>query len=1085
MNALKIYKSSAGSGKTFILVKEYLRLVLQHPEDYRHILAVTFTNKAASEMKGRIVEALVEISKGNGSALRDVLAEELPGIKLDKQADRALKLILHNYSSFSVSTIDSFFQRILRALAREMHLPLRLEVEIGLDDAILEVTDRLLKEVGIDPDLTEWLGELILQKLEDDKGWNVESDIHLVANELFKEHYDESRTLSRQRIREIYDQLKTIRRNFEQKMRECGNKAVRVMESSGLAVADFAYGKSGVMGYLDKLRTAFSPDDFKLKVRAQAALDDPEKWSTKSSKLKEQIQSAVAGGLGACLQEANDIFQRDYKEYLSASEALRRIYMFGIANDIIKKFSEYRNENNVILLADTPKMLSEIITGQDAPFIYEKAGNRYKHLLIDEFQDTSSYQWKNLLPLINNTLGSGNMALVVGDAKQSIYRWRGGNMNLLVVQILADLRHFQELYRAEVLSTNFRSRNDVVEFNNDFFKAMPEIIRQGVHPDGHHLLDLAYSNDLIQSVAGKNKKPGYVKINFLEKEGESFTEEDQEDGEDDNEATGWKDTAMKKMLENIRSLLKQNYAYRDIAILVRRNIEGNEVAQYLLEQGISQIISPDSLLIASAPRIRFLVNVMRFLSNTKDAIARSELIYYYTRYILKNPTGDYHAVFSDHLVLKKKSSTPKEGTLFHVEGLEDTLFNKLLPEEFTQKMAYLSKLPVYDLCEQLIRIFSFSQQPDAYIQRFQDLVLEYTASNNSSLDGFLDWWNESKSVKNCSVLIPENEDAIRIMTVHKSKGLQFPVVIMPFADWRILPRSNDLFWAHAAEEPYAEMGRVAVLISNRLLDTYFSAAYQEEVMQTVIDNLNVLYVAFTRAEEQLYVYCPVNTGKDKEVKNIPSLLWHTLEAANCKVSDGVYERGDVHLKQEKQDAVSSVQCEKLKVYTCNLWQEKIGITSRAAGLLEILGEKVREKINYGLLIHRILSEVKVISDLDKAIDRILFEGMISLNDRENILLEIKELLAVPGISHFFSPDWEVKNEQDIILPEGDTLRPDRVLIRKDQTLVIDFKTGKVSPTHERQIKNYASVLRNMGYPSVKSYLVYIGDKKVIEVEDQL
>lgn len=1070
MNALKIYKSSAGSGKTFILVKEYLRLVLDHPDDFQHILAITFTNKAASEMKGRIIEALVQLSRGEKSALRDVLSKELPDINLDKQADKALKLILHNYSSFSVSTIDSFFQRILRALAREMNLPLRLEVEIGLDDAIFEVTDNLLKEVGVDKELTEWLSALIFQKLEEDKGWNVEADIHTVAYELFKDHYEDAPALTRERIKEIYNELRKIRKQFEQKMRDCGNKARRLMEDSGLQVEDFSYGKSGVMGNLDKLRDAFSPDDFRLKARAIAALNDPDKWFTKSSKLKQQIQSAVESGLGDCLAEAHRIFEKDFQEYLSACEALRRIYMFGIANDILKKFSEYRNENNVILLADTPKMLSEIITGQDAPFIYEKAGNKYKHLLIDEFQDTSSYQWKNLLPLITNTLGSGNMALVVGDAKQSIYRWRGGNMTLLLVDILKDLNHFRELYQEEILTTNYRSRLDVVEFNNSFFKALPEVIRNGVHADGHPLLDLAYAGDIEQSVHDKNRDDGYVRINFLERKIEET---------EDEEESSWKERALEKTLEDIRSLLKQNYSYKDITILVRKNKEGNEIAQFLLENDITRIISPDSLLISSTPRIRFLVNTLRFLSNTENTIARTELIYYFTRYILKNKSEEFHSLFSDHMALRKKSSKPPAGTLFDVEGYEDTLFNRILPKEFTGHIIYLSKLPVYDLCEQLIRIFSFNEKPDAYIQRFQDLVLEYTANNNSSLDGFLEWWEQSNSVKNCSVLIPENEDAIRIMTIHKSKGLQFPVVIMPFAEWRILPRANDLFWGNAKENPYDEMGRVALLNSSKLLETYFSDSYQEELMQTLIDNLNMLYVAFTRAEEQLMIYTPTDKGKD--LNYVSALLNRTLMAMNCEAMEGLYERGDPMLKHKEDKKPVHVRSEKLKIYSTSKWQEKIGISSRAVDLIQITGEKISEKLNYGILVHRVLSEIKTPDDIDSAIEKIIFEGMIPENERTGLKNEIEQLLKLPEMKEFFSGNWEVRNEQEIMLPGGDSLRPDRVLIGKDRTIVIDFKTGKENASHVTQITKYAEVLSEMAYPAVQSYLVYIAEKKVLAV----
>lgn len=1075
LNSLKIVKSSAGSGKTFTLVREYLRLVLQSPEDYRHVLAITFTNKAAGEMKERIITSLVDLSRNKPGAMMDALSAELTGINIPDRANRALKNILHDYSAFSVSTIDSFFQKLLRALAREMHLPLRMEVEVGLEDAITEVTDRLLREVGNDKDLTEWLTDLVLQKLDDAKGWNIENDIEFVAKELFRERREETVVLTREKIREIYKYLASIRSGFEKRMKEIGHRATKVMENYDLQASDFSYGKGGVIGYFEKIRSARSPEDYKLKTRAEDALSAVEKWYTKKALKREEVHAAVEEHLMGLLQEAHAIVRQEYQEYITANEALRRIYIFGIVNDISKKFTEYRQENNVILLADTPRLLSEVITGQDAPFIYEKAGNRFKHLLIDEFQDTSVLQWKNLLPLITNALGSGHMVLVVGDAKQSIYRWRGGNMQLLVSGILQDLRHFQSVFKHDVLSANFRSKKEVVEFNNAFFEKAPGVVSANIDLNNHSLLATAYGEDLKQEISKGNTEGGFVSVEFV-----SAENSDNENEED----LKWKDVCLRKTSELILDLLDKGFEFRDIAILVRSNKEGNTIANHLFDNGITQIISPDSLLIKAAPAIRFLISCMRFLSDPTDAISRGEILLYQTQYAKKNTGIDLHLLFSDY----KVSGHSKKGmpsTLFDTISLADNAFNKVVPEEFSAHLLYLSKLPVYELSEHLIRIFGLNNTPDAYIQRFQDLVLDYAGNFNSSLDGFIEWWDDSTTVENCSVMIPENENAIRIMTVHRSKGLQFPVVIMPFCDWKFLPKPNELLWVNAKEEPYNSMGPVAVTTSNRLRDTYFKDSYLEEVNQTIVDNINLLYVAFTRAEERLHILSPKK--KEGELSSISHLLASTLQAMELTQDGTLFTKGDAgQVKQKKKsksekEEEAGVESVQLSAYPSNRWQEKISISAHSKDLVALTNDKKLEKINYGILVHTILSNIRLPEEISKSIDTIIFEGLIAEKEKEKLLGELTSLLSVPEIRSFFSPEWKSRAEREIILPTGEILRPDRVLFKTGETAVIDFKTGKKLKSHEEQVSRYASVLAAMGYSGIRKYLIYIPEKEVLEV----
>lgn len=1072
MNALKIFKSSAGSGKTFTLVKEYLKLVLDRPEDYCSILAITFTNKAAEEMKSRIVEALVDLSSGKKNQLLKILEEEIPNVNIRLRAEKSLKNILHDYSSFSVSTIDSFFQRILRALAREIHLPLKMEVEVSADDAILAVTDSILREVGNDTELTDWLTDLALQKMSEEKGWNIETDIAIVAGELFKEDHHNKNILSREDIKRIYLDMNRIKNAFTSKMKKIGEKGLSIISGAGFSVNDFSYKESGVAGYFTKISTPKNSTSFLIGGRLEKGLADPSSWTSKKSEYKSALDDLVSSALLPLLQEAAAIVDSEYRKYATANEVLKKIYLFGLVNDLQDKFREYRKENNVILLSDTTKLLGDIIEGNDTPFIYEKTGNRYKHLLIDEFQDTSLLQWKNLLPLVINALGSGFTTLIVGDAKQSIYRWRGGNMNLLIREIFTDLVNFKSITKSEVLSMNFRSKKEIVTFNNQFFLNATQIANVQLDMDNHPILALAYGNDLSQKVAPKNDVSGYVQFDFIKSE---------EAENEDEEPLKWKDIALNNLIMEIRNQISKGFSYRDIAILVRKNTEGNEVATFLLENEIDKIISPDSLLITSSPRINFLVNVLRFLADQKNAIARAEVLYYYANNIAKL-NFDKHVYFSDHKNFKYAGKTGNTGkktaTLFPPESLNESSFNEILPESFTGHLTYLANLPIYDISEQLVEIFGLNKKPDSFIQRFQDLVLEYSTGFDSSLEGFINWWDSSKKVRGASVITPQNEDAIQIMTIHRSKGLQFPIVFMPFCDWRLQPKANELIWLKTNESPFDELGKTALVTTNGLKETYYSENYLEEINQTVIDNMNMLYVGFTRAEEKLFVYCPKDNEKDlNSVSRLISRTCHQLDPESAES----FTRGENFKKPEKDKVPSDIISTDLTIYPSNRWQDKLALSSHGNDLIEMIEKKELSKVNYGILIHALLAEVKDISEFKHLADKFVFEGMITEVQKIDLLSEVESILKVQEIADLFSKDFEVKAEHEIILPDGEVLRPDRVIIKNKQAIVIDFKSGLPHQKHEKQVTQYADVLRKMGYAPVSSKLVYLTSRKVVSL----
>src|SRR5258706_2296303 len=773
MNELRIYRSSAGSGKTYMLVLEYLKLVLLNPREFRHILAITFTNKAAEEMKSRIISALKELSEGKNNSLHGQLQKFLPpALNLKTNAALCLSLILHNYSDFSVSTIDSFFFRIIRSVAREINLPAGIDVEIDSDKLIESISDELFAETGTNEKLTRWLTNLVMQKMSDDGHWRIDREIETIAGQLFKEDTVRQLTdgVSHEVIDSLFSKLIIIRNNFEKILRDNGEAAIEAVNKSGLSAKDFYYGKKGIIGYFEKLSKGARgknvlPNSYTEKTYNEGI------WCSDKSALKEKINLLVEQELQQRLENIYSVIKDNGEKYFSAVEVVRYIYLLGITGYPSTKLAEYTSENKVMLVADNARLISEFISSDDTPFVFDKTGNRYHHFLIDEFQDTSVLQWKNLLPLIRNSLAEGNFTLIVGDVKQSVYRWRGGETKLLAGEIKNNLREFSPLIKEESLRVNRRSKKNIVEFNNQLFSSALKNLN-GTYANS--FTDLYSEKDLVQEIDERNSEGGYVEVDFPAAE---------MNGNNGNDT--FKEYAMEKALGEIRELLSEGFEYRDMALLFRNNADGNAMAEFLLRNGISKVISPDSLLLTSSPSVRFLVSAMRYVLAPSDVISKKHLHYYYSLHVTQEPAAALHPVFSDASVdAKTKNNSP---TLFDTMPLEDNMFNKTLPVEFISGVQRFRSLPVFELCEELLRIFFLNQKADVFIQRFQDCVLEHSRQRNSSVLSFLEWWDENKNKDGNSVLLPESENAIRIMTIHKAKGLQFPVVFIPFFNWNIFP----------------------------------------------------------------------------------------------------------------------------------------------------------------------------------------------------------------------------------------------------------------------------------------------------------
>ncbi|MFA5405038.1 MAG: UvrD-helicase domain-containing protein, partial [Ignavibacteria bacterium] len=473
MSNLFIYQSSAGSGKTYKLSKEYLKLAFKYPGAFKSILAITFTNKATEEMKNRILKFLIDLSNQNDPELKKQLTEEGVEGNIQELAKITLQAILHNYSDFSISTIDSFFNRVLRSFSKELKLQIGYDIELDRSEVLKKITEMLFKDLNKDVELRKYIEEFILMKISEDKGWDIERDIMKLGEEIFKERYWEKKfqiaesenfeeiSDSREKIRILLKDINYLISNFEDYLKKIGDDSEMVMKQYGLEVGDFAYSETGVIGFLLFKIRRFKNYDISAK-RVQKAYEANEGWFAKSSKKKEIIQKAIDDGLYALLKNAVEYIQNESVKYYSAKELKNILYTLGIFEDLISKLNEYRISNRQLLQSDVNNILQGLISTDNSPFIYEKIGSNFKNLLIDEFQDTSTFQWKNLLPLIINVLSEKNTALVVGDVKQSIYRWRSGNMMLLLTQIYDDLEGFNELIKTEYLKTNRRSREEIV-----------------------------------------------------------------------------------------------------------------------------------------------------------------------------------------------------------------------------------------------------------------------------------------------------------------------------------------------------------------------------------------------------------------------------------------------------------------------------------------------------------------------------------------------------------------------------------------------------------------------------------------------
>ena len=829
MGSLTIVKASAGSGKTFRLTGEYIKLLFAASGNHRHILAVTFTNKATEEMKSRIIKELSLLADQKPSShLNDIIKfTGLPERSVRLKAAVILKNILHDYSRFSVGTIDSFFQKVLRSFTRELGVQSGYNIELDESKVLEQAVDNLFLETDSDDELRKWLIQFAETKIEDGRSWNFKYDLLKLGREIFKENFKE---FSESIIKKIEDknfldnyrsELYKIKTSFESELVKLGEEGLRILADHQLTINDFPYKDKGAAAVFLKLtgKDYSSPGK-----RFRDAADDPDKWYSKSSPRKTDIQAACNHGLSGIASKIVQWHDSHGTDYNTADLILKNLYTLGILSDITKQIVLYLADNNLFLLSDASRFINRIIDGNDTPFIYERVGDFYHHFMIDEFQDTSLFQWNNFRPLLSNSLSNNHDNLVVGDVKQSIYRWRNSNWEILANRVSSDFQ--SATLNIEHLEKNWRSNYEVVGFNNSLFfqasKILQQLFDEGLSDAPQHFQELYQDtitglyDDVVQQIPGltDQKNKGYINVRFFNK---------------DNK----REEIKKQTVETILQLREKGFNLHDIAILVRSKRDGKEIAEYILTNNSDgnssfppiDVISDEALLLGSSTVVRFIIAVMHYMLHPTNNINQYYLVSEYLNYVGSGKNSSEYKGFAN------------ENNKNYIEAI-----SRYFPEDFHKNLESFKNLPLYELTENIIRYFSLNRHNGElpYIQALLDMVHDYTREKFSDLYTFLDFWEEKGQTT--SISLPEVKDAVRILTIHKSKGLEFKAVIIPYCDWEldVIRGDRTIIWCKPGKEPFNEMDVVPVAYSSKLKDSLFAEEYFTEKLKTFIDNLNLL-----------------------------------------------------------------------------------------------------------------------------------------------------------------------------------------------------------------------------------------------------
>lgn len=1033
---LHIYRSSAGSGKTYTLVRNFIRIAIMgdgkhfYARYFRHILAITFTNKAASEMKERVLSFISDLSNGIGKEKQNSFFKHiqedtsLTDEEIIERSKKILSAILHNYTDLSISTIDKFVFRIVRTFAHDLQMAQAFEVEMDQDQLIQPTVSYLVSRIGTNKELSDALVAFALSNADEGKSYNLERSLEEFSKHLFSEKSEKYITsLSKVSINdclEVKDELHDEMLAFEDVLLEKRSEFLEFCKRHNLVASDFT--SSYFFNYFDNFKKRSSKTFFPNKSVKKNVENNH--WCKKDTdEDKKSIIEANSDYLIELFNQVQEHISKGFKNYVFNKLLSKNIYSIAVLNELSKELDLFKEENNVRHISEFNNAIAEIIRKEPTPFIYERLGERYHHFLIDEFQDTSVMQWHNLLPLVHNSLSEGHQNLIVGDAKQSIYRWRGGEVEqfvqlpkeILQSEMLPNPKELQQSLwnntEEKVLSDNWRSHKEIVNFNNAFFTKLKTIISP-------ELQNIYTSNE--QNPKGKDG--GYIHIDLSPKSKEFFKAE-----------------VMEKIILQIQELRSLNYSLKDMAILCRTKKETFEAASSLNTAGIN-VLSDEALLLNASKEVHFVLSLLGFLHHPLDKVSQTFIV----TYLHQRANDDKEPLDS---LLKQVG----EGDIKSFYSYLESLGIHFIPQS-------LWELPIYDLVERLIKVFSLSST-DIYLQYFLDAVHKFSIKNSNDVSAFLDWWEKNNEKE--AIVVPEDTEAVKVMTVHKSKGLEFPIVFIPF-NWKIGKVAEEL-WVDAKGK--VKKMKVALLDNTKELEkSDYAEVHNIENHKALMDDLNVLYVAMTRPKEQLYIFTE-SFGKSDKFNSLSQLLAYYFKDSNA---DFPVKIGQLLPKENKEG-------EKENGYRLNYsslanWRSVIQLKNNSNQLWDVKLEKQQ----WGSLLHDALSKIQYRDDKDKVLDDLERNGLLNSELKAKLKSRIDNLLNDDEIKPFFSSNWEVKTEQEILLNSGDVYIPDRILIKDNEVKVIDYKTGSDFniESHKSQVDNYSNLLNMMGFEKIYKYIIY-------------
>lgn len=984
-------------------------------------------------MKNRVIEGLEELVKEKPGTLMRLLCEsmDISPEELRNRAQRLLSAILHHYSDFSIGTLDSFTHRLVKTFAFDLKLPVNFEIELDEDGFYTEVVQELIAQTGEDAQVGKLLKDYVLQQSKDNASWDPENLILEFSKLLYKEdtapYVELLNSISDEALQHIRSDIRQTIDRFYTRVRSLAADALKRIEAIGLSDKDFYYGRTGPVNFFSKVYNREIKQEDLTKSRLSEAIATGS-WFSKTCVRTEAVEK-LGQELSHIAGELVQVIGKEFREFALCKLLERRIYPLLLLKKIETISQERKEEAQVVFISEFNRKLFELVQHEPTPFVYERLGERYRNYLVDEFQDTSNMQWHNLLPLVDNALASGHYNLLVGDGKQSIYRWRNADVKqftrlpeiagsdenpLLKEREKSLMRNYTE----RLLDTNYRSLEQVVQFNNQVFTALSAKLLQEDH--------LAIYKNCAQKVAAG--QGGYVSIRCYDRAVQHADEFNYE-----------------QVVNHIREALSAGYRYKDICILCRTNQQGQALARHLLKHNYP-VVSPDSLLLSAVPEVQVLHAFLCYTVNPDDQISAASVIsHLYAK--TQIDADQYHEAL---LELNQKGRLP--ATLrtfgFPIHEREMELLNP------------------FDLCLYLVKAFHFDNDAGTAVRFFLDELHSWAQKEQEGLPGFLLWWE--RRMKKASILVSGEAEALRVMTIHVSKGLEFPVVIVPFCDWKLENKNERWLRLH---EKNLNLPVAALNFSKTLAELGYEKEYHDEQQAMVLDHINLLYVAFTRAAERLHILCRQAKGESNRVNEW--FLAHLPEGMT-ENTPGVFELGHPDKARVKHPKKGP---EDLAMKALAFAKQPFEFAIRKSARFDP-GEN--QALANGLLMHALLSEIESRQDIEKAITKALLQGLFNNEGAERLRKDLENMLNHKDLKAYYEPGLKLKNEAELITAEGKLLRPDRIVFQRDECVLIDYKTGQIQEKeHARQLDQYATALEEMGHARIRKILVYLDQQRVL------